>query len=316
VPYTLQKCDVIIGAVKSKAKQATHKYGIEIPRTVEQAYAIDRKNGITHWATAIAKEMLNAGIVFEVLEPARATPVGWSKVTRHMVFDVKMDFTRKARWVLDGHLTPDVAGSTYAGVMSRESVRIALTYASLNGLQVCAGDIRNAFLQAPSSQKDFIICGSEFGLEHLGKRALIHRALYGGKAAGRDFRNPLQSCMCLLGYTPCLADPDVWMHPARQPDGAACYAYILIYVDDALAIGVNAKKMLREEIGRYFELKEESIGTPKLYLGGKMRQVILDNGMKAWGIRSSQYVQAAINNVEKYLEEQGSSLPRKADTPM
>jgi hypothetical protein len=60
---------------------------------VEQAYAIDRKNGDTHWATAIAKEMLNVGIAFKVLEPTRATPVGWSKVTGHMVFDVKMDFT-------------------------------------------------------------------------------------------------------------------------------------------------------------------------------------------------------------------------------
>jgi hypothetical protein len=233
-----------------------------------------------------------------------------------MVFDVKMDFTRKARWVLDGHRTPDVTGSTYAGVVSRESVQIALTYASLNGLQVCAADIRNAYLQGPSSQKDFIICGPEFGLENVGKRALIHRALYGGKAAGHDFRNHLRSCMCHLGYTPCLADPDVWMRPARQPDGTACYEYILLYVDDALAIGVDAEKMLREEIGRYFELKEESIGPPTIYLGGRMRHVILDNGMKAWGISSSQYVQAAVRNVEIYLEERGSHLPKKADTPM
>eukprot|EP00957_Ditylum_brightwellii_P192087 14622560-Ditylum_brightwellii.AAC.1 len=67
-----------------------------------------------------------------------------------------MDFTRKARWVLDGHKTAAPDGSTYAGVVSRESVRIALTYAALNGLGVTAADIRNAYLQAPSSQKDYI----------------------------------------------------------------------------------------------------------------------------------------------------------------
>jgi hypothetical protein len=119
--------------------------------------------------------------------------------------------------------------------------------------------------------------------------------------------------MCHLGYTPCLADPDVWMRSAKQPDGSACWEYILLYVNDALAIGVNAEKMLREEIGCYFELKEASIGPPKIYLGGRMCQVILDNGMKVWGISLSQYVQSAVNNVEKYLKEKGQCLPKKAD---
>jgi hypothetical protein len=93
-----------------------------------------------------------------------------------------MDFSRKARWVLDGHKQADPECCTYAGVVSRESVRIALIYAALNGLEVCATDIRNAYLQAPSSNKDYIICSPWFGIEHEGKVALIHRALYGGKA--------------------------------------------------------------------------------------------------------------------------------------
>ena len=92
-------------------------------------------------------------------------------VTGHLVFDVKMSFERKARWVLDGHKTPDPLGSTYAGVVSRESVRIALTYAALNGLEVQAADIRNAYLQAPSSQRDFVACGIEFGSENLNKKS-------------------------------------------------------------------------------------------------------------------------------------------------
>ena len=124
-----------------------------------------------------------------------------------------MDFTRKARWVLDGHKTSDPEGSTYAGVVSRDSVRIGFTYTALNDLEVCAGDIRIAYLQAISSQKDFIIYGAEFGIENRGKRALIKRFLYGGKAAGRDFRNHLRSCMRHLGFTSCLADPDVWFRP-------------------------------------------------------------------------------------------------------
>eukprot|EP00957_Ditylum_brightwellii_P006493 492023-Ditylum_brightwellii.AAC.1 len=69
------------------------------------------------------------------------TPGGWTKVTGHFIFDVKMDFTRKARWVLDGYRTPDPVGSTYAGAVSRESVRIDFAYTALNNLDVWAAGI-------------------------------------------------------------------------------------------------------------------------------------------------------------------------------
>ena len=98
-----------------------------------------------------------------------------------------MYFTRKVQWVLDGHKTPDPIGSTYAGVVSRESVRIIFTYATLNNLDICAANLRNAYLQAPFPCKDYIICDPEFGVENVGKIALIHRSLYGGKTAERDF---------------------------------------------------------------------------------------------------------------------------------
>lgn len=76
--------------------------------------------------------------------------------------------------MLDSYKTVDLDRSTYVGVVMRESVRLVLIYAALNDLDVCAADIQNAYLQAPSSQKDFIICGPEFGLDNLGKVALIH----------------------------------------------------------------------------------------------------------------------------------------------
>jgi hypothetical protein len=52
---------------------------------------------------------------------------------------------------------------------------------------VFAADVQNAYLQAPPSEKHYIICGKEFGLENEGQVAIIKRALYGGKAAGRDY---------------------------------------------------------------------------------------------------------------------------------
>ena len=81
---------------------------------------------------AIKLEMVKVGTAFEVLEEGVPALPGWHKVTGHSVLDVKMDFTRRARSVLDGHKTPDpVYNSTYAGVVSRESVKNCFYLCSL-----------------------------------------------------------------------------------------------------------------------------------------------------------------------------------------
>ncbi|CAJ1963375.1 unnamed protein product, partial [Cylindrotheca closterium] len=313
---------MIISAVKARVRKTTHKYGIEIPTSVEHAKRLDAQNGNNLWMKALSKEMSNIGVAVEVLAYGVLAPPGYSKVTGHLVWDVKMDFTRKARWVLDGHKTPDPLYSQYAGVVSRESVRIAFTYAALNNLDVFAADIRNAYLQAPSSRKDYIICGPEFGLENVGKVALIHRALYGGKTAGRDFRNHLRACMHHLDFLSCPADPDVWMRPAMKDDGSEYWEYVLLCTDDALCVSMNPERVLRKELGKYFELKEESIGPPKIYLGSNVRKVELDTGVQCWAFGSSQYVQAAVKNVERYLNDRCKAgderfkLKPKAMTPM
>ena len=155
------------------------------------------------------EEMTNVGIVFTVIDEGKKAPPGWTNASGHLVLDVKLDFTLKARWVKDGHWSPESTTLAYAGVVSRESVRVGLTYSALMDLYVMASDIQNAYLQAPSSEKYFIICGADFGLENVGKVALIMRALHGGNVAGRDFWHHLRDCMDHLGFTSCRADPDV-----------------------------------------------------------------------------------------------------------
>jgi hypothetical protein len=93
----------------------------------------------------------------------------------------------------------------------------------------------------------------------------------------------------------------------------------VMYTDDALSIGVEAESILRKEIGHYFELKEKSIGPPKLYLGGHLSLAELDNGVKAWAFSSSRYVRAAVQNVEDFIakdETKRWKLPSKAETPL
>ena len=166
-----------------------------------------------------------------------------------------MDFTRKARWVKDGHRTVDPIGLNYAGVVSRDSVRIAFTITALNGLDICAADIQNAYIQAPTSEKHYVICGPEFG-EHQGKKAMIRRALYGGKSAGRDYWLHIRSCMEYLGFSSCKADPDIWMRKAKRVDNSDYWEYVLLYVDDCICISTDPEAIVKYEIGKYFLMKE------------------------------------------------------------
>ena len=123
VLYTLRCQDRIIASVNSRVTKVTHKYGVEIPRTVKEVKLLDDKNGNTLWHDAINKEMENLKVAFNIIhEKGRKPPPTYTRASGHMVFDVRMTLECKARWVKDGHQTPEPGWSTYAGVVSRESV--------------------------------------------------------------------------------------------------------------------------------------------------------------------------------------------------
>jgi len=143
----------------------------------------------------------------------------------------------------------------------------------------------------------------------MGKVALIKRSLYGGKSSGSDFWKHLSTCMEHLRFESCVSYPEVWKRKAVKSNGGEYWEYILLYVDDALCISHQAEDVLRNELGKYFVLKEESIGVPKIYLGNKVSKVTLENGTEAWGLSSSQYVQSAVKSVETYLHKNNLTLP-------
>ena len=53
-----------------------------------------------------------------------------------------------------------------------------------------------------------------------------------------------------------------------------------------------------------------------MYLGAKLSKYPLKNGVVAWAMSSSQYVQEAVKKAESYLVERGLSLPAEANTPL
>jgi hypothetical protein len=66
---------------------------------------IDKETGTTLWADAIAKEMKHVQPAFHILEDGETAPIGHKHIPCHMNFEIKMDFTRKARFVAGGHMT-------------------------------------------------------------------------------------------------------------------------------------------------------------------------------------------------------------------
>jgi len=220
VPHILKKRDRIISLVKKRNPRylkRTHKFGIKVPKTVKEALELDKKNGNTLWADAIAKEMKGVRVAFKILVDGQSAPIGYQKIPCHMIFDVKMeDFRRKARLVAGGHKTEAPATITYASVVSCKTVRIALLMAALNDLEVKVGDVLNAYVTAPITEKVWTVLGAEFGSD-AGKSAIIVRALYELKSAGAAFHAHLASFMRQMGYTSCKADPDLWYKAETRP---------------------------------------------------------------------------------------------------
>ena len=63
-------------------------------------------------------------------------------------------------------------------------------------------------------------------------------------------------------------------------------------------------------------MKPGSVGTPKLYLGAKFSKIHLPNGVEAYTVSTSQYVQEAVNNVEVHLTAKGMHLNRGGKAPL
>ena len=72
-------------------------------------------------------------IAFKILEDGQELPPAYQYMDCHMIFMIKLDsFKRKARLVVGRHMIQDPSPTvmTYASIVSRDSVRIALMLAA------------------------------------------------------------------------------------------------------------------------------------------------------------------------------------------
>ena len=72
-----------------------------------------------------------------------------------MIFDVKVDLSRKDRLVIGGNVVDSSGHEVYASTIKSVSARIMMTIVAANNLDVVTGDIGNAYLNA-NTQEIFI----------------------------------------------------------------------------------------------------------------------------------------------------------------
>jgi hypothetical protein len=127
------------------------------------------------------------------------------------VFDVKHDGQHKARFVGSGHLKDVSMESVYSGVVSLGGVRMVTFLSELNGMELWATDIGNAYLEAYTAEKLYIVAGPGFG-ELEGHMLIISKALDGLRTSGLHWHERFSQCLREMGFEPCKAEPDIWMH--------------------------------------------------------------------------------------------------------
>ena len=164
-------------------------------------------------------------------------PEGDQKIRVHFVFDDKHCGKFKARLVADGHLNKEPMETVYSGVVSIRNLRLAMFLAELNNLELWGADFGNAYLQALTREKLYIVGGPEFE-ELQGHVLVMYKALYGTRSGGACWHDKFFDILHDMGFKPSKADPDIWMKSSK--DGSH-YEYIAVYVDD-LAICMKDPK--------------------------------------------------------------------------
>ena len=275
-----------------------YQYGFEVPRNYAHALRLDERNGNNKWATAVALELgqIDEYKTFKDLghKDKVQAPEGYKKINVHFVFAVKHDGRHKARLVAGGHLTEVPVDAVYSGVVSLRGFRLVLFLAELNGLDTWATDIGNAYLEAETSEKVYIITGPEFG-ELQGHYLVIHKALYGLRSSGYQWHERFADCLREMEFVPTKAEPDIWM---KKSDDGTHYEYVAVYVDD-LAMAMDDPKEFATYLEKHYGFKLKGTGPISFHLGMNLHRD--EEGTLC--IQPRQYIEKMINQYERLFGE-------------
>ena len=282
-------------AFAAKGKPKLFKFGVEVPRTLNEAMMLDKKNGDGLWSKATDKEvneLLEHG-TFIIHEKREDIPKDYRFVPVQFVFDNKFDGRRKGRLVACGNLTnPDVS-DIYSGVVSIESVRWLFVIADLNDMQVIAADVCNAYLNGKTKEK--LYTQIDYG-KLRNKWLVIDKALYGLKTSAARWCDDISNTLFILGFSPSKADSEIWMR-AREDH----YEYVAVYVDDLIIVSKAPMDIIAELeiIGNY---TFKGVGEPEYYLGADVSRKKIPGVPYITTISAKTYLKNVCEKIERLFE--------------
>ncbi len=203
---------------------------------------------------------LNKYKTFKDLGKVAKALEGYRKIRVHLVFDVKHDGQHKSRLVAGGHLTEVPLDSIYSSVVSLQELHLLIFLAELSNIDVWTTDIDNAYLEAETLEKVYIIARPEFGgLE--GGMLIIFKALYRLRTSGLHWHEHFADCLHDMGFQLSKAKPNIWMW-----HNGGIYLYIGIYVDD-IAVAAKNPKAINDMLQGKYQFKLKGTGPISFDLG-------------------------------------------------
>ena len=132
----------------------------------------------------------------------------------------------------------------------------------LNNLDILGADIGNAYKEAVTDEKLYIVAGPEFQ-ELEGYLLIFLKALYGLKSSGKRWAEVIHGILRDMKFTPSKADPCIWL---RKAPNLRRYEYITVYVDD-LCIAAESLSAIIDILKTKYHLKVKGDGKLSYHLG-------------------------------------------------
>jgi hypothetical protein len=157
-------------------QKKTHKFGIQIPRTVCKAFEIDQILTILCGSMQSKRKMINVMPAFKILDPEAIEPVGHTCLPCHMIFDVKLVFTCNAQLAAGGDVMDPPSSIRYANVVSCSSICLAFLVAALNDLDILCANAQNMYLFMNRSTPSVLLslkCPARISLQLMFKCCMV-----------------------------------------------------------------------------------------------------------------------------------------------